>query len=130
MSPVVNAAGGRVVTAPTNGAAGVIPAVLKVPFPLLPQCETWLRPSRFLIAVCSGVHFRRARSGREDFPPDGGGFVLSRLCDAGTSFADLEIPAVGMLYKRGSTISAAEGGYVSQAFFHSFMKRTLTTGPG
>lgn len=36
------------VTAPTNGAAGVIPAVLKVPFPLLPQCETWLRPSRFL----------------------------------------------------------------------------------
>jgi len=32
----VNAAGGRIVTSPTNGAAGVIPAVLKYIIEVLP----------------------------------------------------------------------------------------------
>ncbi len=34
-----NAAGGRVVTAPTNGAAGIIPAVLKYAVTFLPDCD-------------------------------------------------------------------------------------------
>ncbi|KAI0731246.1 L-serine ammonia-lyase [Earliella scabrosa] len=60
----VNASGGRIVTSPTNGAAGVIPAVLKY--------IVEVQSCRFLIP---------------DVPQ-----------------------AIGMLFKRGSTISAAEGG--------------------
>ncbi|KAJ7180425.1 serine dehydratase alpha chain-domain-containing protein [Mycena filopes] len=65
----VNAAGGRIVTSPTNGAAGVIPAVLK-----------------YILEFVS------------DDPEKS---VLTFLLTAS---------AVGMLFKRGSTISAAEGG--------------------
>ncbi|KAJ7746952.1 serine dehydratase alpha chain-domain-containing protein [Mycena maculata] len=65
----VNAGGGRIVTSPTNGAAGVIPAVLK-----------------YIIEFVS------------DDPEKS---VLTFLLTAS---------AVGMLFKRGSTISAAEGG--------------------
>ena len=67
----VNAAGGRVVTAPTNGASGVIPSVLK-----------WT------------LEFVSDDPDRD---------VKNFLLTAG---------AVGMLFKRGSTISAAEGGCV------------------
>ncbi|KAI8827354.1 serine dehydratase alpha chain-domain-containing protein [Chytriomyces cf. hyalinus JEL632] len=67
-----NAAGGRVVTAPTNGAAGTIPAVLKY----------------YLEFICpSPEHAERD--------------VLEFLFTAA---------AVGMLYKRGASISAAEMG--------------------
>ncbi|VDB97096.1 unnamed protein product [Peniophora sp. CBMAI 1063] len=65
----VNASGGRIVTSPTNGAAGVIPAVLK-----------------YIIEFVS------------DDPEKS---VMTFLLTAS---------AVGMLFKRGSTISAAEGG--------------------
>lgn len=65
----VNASGGRIVTSPTNGAAGVIPAVLK-----------------YIIEFIS------------DDPEKS---VMTFLLTAA---------AVGMLFKRGSTISAAEGG--------------------
>ncbi|KAJ6591808.1 serine dehydratase alpha chain-domain-containing protein [Mycena vulgaris] len=65
----VNAAGGRIVTSPTNGAAGVIPAVLK-----------------YILEFVS------------DDPEKS---VITFLLTAS---------AVGMLFKRGSTISAAEGG--------------------
>jgi L-serine dehydratase len=64
-----NAAGGRVVTAPTNGAAGVIPAVL--------------------------AYYRRFLSGA-----DAAG-VRTFLLTAG---------AIGMLYKRNASLSAAEMG--------------------
>ncbi|KAJ2358593.1 hypothetical protein GGF43_000705 [Coemansia sp. RSA 2618] len=64
-----NAAGGRVVTAPTNGAAGVIPAVLKYYLEFLSE-----DPSRDILEFL---------------------FTAS---------------AVGMLYKRGASISAAEMG--------------------
>ncbi|KAK9718023.1 hypothetical protein K7432_005804 [Basidiobolus ranarum] len=64
-----NAAGGRVVTAPTNGAAGVIPAVLKYYLEFL----------------------------SEDPETDVMEFLLTSA-------------AVGMLYKRGASISAAEVG--------------------
>ncbi|KAJ2083633.1 hypothetical protein H4R24_000691 [Coemansia sp. RSA 988] len=64
-----NAAGGRVVTAPTNGAAGVIPAVLKYYLEFLSE-----DPSRDVIE-----------------------FLFTSA-------------AIGMLYKRGASISAAEMG--------------------
>ncbi|KFA62568.1 hypothetical protein S40285_05820 [Stachybotrys chlorohalonatus IBT 40285] len=68
-----NAAGGRIVTAPTNGAAGIIPAVLK-----------------YIIEFVSDDPDR-------DVPT----FLLTAA-------------AIGMLYKRGATISAAEGGCMAE----------------
>lgn len=68
-----NAAGGRIVTAPTNGAAGIIPAVLK-----------------YTIEFISDIPER-------DVPT----FLLTAA-------------AIGMLYKRGATISAAEGGCMAE----------------
>jgi L-serine dehydratase len=64
-----NAAGGRVVTAPTNGAAGVIPAVLAYYRRFLPNADD------------QGVHT----------------FLLTAA-------------AIGMLYKRNASLSAAEMG--------------------
>ncbi|KAI2616048.1 serine dehydratase alpha chain-domain-containing protein [Hypoxylon sp. NC1633] len=68
-----NAAGGRIVTAPTNGAAGIIPAVLK-----------------YTIEFISDDPERDAMT-----------FLLTAA-------------AIGMLYKRGATISAAEGGCMAE----------------
>lgn len=68
-----NAAGGRIVTAPTNGAAGIIPAVLK-----------------YTIEFIS-----------DDPDRDISTFLLTAA-------------AIGMLYKRGATISAAEGGCMAE----------------
>ncbi|KAF6752951.1 serine dehydratase alpha chain-domain-containing protein [Ephemerocybe angulata] len=65
----VNAAGGRIVTSPTNGAAGVIPGVLK-----------------YILEFVSDDPEKSVKT-----------FLLTAA-------------AVGMLFKRGSTISAAEGG--------------------
>ncbi|KAI0044516.1 L-serine ammonia-lyase [Auriscalpium vulgare] len=65
----VNASGGRIVTSPTNGAAGVIPAVLK-----------------YIIEFVSDDPEKSVKT-----------FLLTAA-------------AIGMLFKRGSTISAAEGG--------------------
>jgi len=65
----VNASGGRIVTSPTNGAAGVIPAVLK-----------------YIIEFISDDPEKSIKT-----------FLLTAA-------------AIGMLFKRGSTISAAEGG--------------------
>lgn len=70
-----NAAGGRVVTAPTNGAAGIIPAVLKYTVEF----------------VSDGYQVERD--------------ILTFLLTAA---------AIGMLYKRGATISAAEGGCMAE----------------
>jgi L-serine dehydratase len=64
-----NAAGGRVVTAPTNGAAGVIPAVL--------------------------AYYRR---------------FMSDASDEGVRTFLLTASAIGMLYKRNASLSAAEMG--------------------
>ena len=68
-----NAAGGRVVTAPTNGAAGIIPAVLKYTIEFISD-----DPERDVLT-----------------------FLLTAA-------------AIGMLYKRGATISAAEGGCMAE----------------
>ncbi|MBX3085896.1 MAG: L-serine ammonia-lyase [Anaerolineae bacterium] len=64
-----NAAGGRVVTAPTNGAAGVIPAVL--------------------------AYYRR---------------FMPQASDEGVRTFLLTAGAIGMLYKRNASLSAAEMG--------------------
>lgn len=69
----VNAAGGRIVTAPTNGAAGIIPAVLKYT-----------------------LEFQSDDAEQDVFT-----FLLTAA-------------AIGMLYKRGATISAAEGGCMAE----------------
>ncbi|KAK4687235.1 L-serine dehydratase, partial [Tremellales sp. Uapishka_1] len=69
----VNASGGRVVTAPTNGAAGVIPASLK-----------------YVTEFIS-----------HDVERDAMNFLLTAA-------------AIGMLFKRGATISAAEGGCMAE----------------
>ncbi|MEZ6133726.1 MAG: L-serine ammonia-lyase [Pirellulaceae bacterium] len=71
-----NAAGGRVVTAPTNGASGVIPAVLA-------YYDRFMRPA-------GGSHADRGNEGVHDF-----------LKTAA---------AIGMLYKRNASLSAAEMG--------------------
>ncbi|KAM0714118.1 hypothetical protein Q7P37_011082 [Cladosporium fusiforme] len=68
-----NAAGGRIVTAPTNGAAGIIPAVLK-----------------YILEFTSDNPERDVST-----------FLLTAA-------------AIGMLYKRGATISAAEGGCMAE----------------
>ncbi|KAI1113190.1 L-serine ammonia-lyase [Nemania sp. NC0429] len=68
-----NAAGGRIVTAPTNGAAGIIPAVLKYTVEFISD-----DPERDVLT-----------------------FLLTAA-------------AIGMLYKRGATISAAEGGCMAE----------------
>ncbi|KWU41791.1 L-serine ammonia-lyase [Rhodotorula sp. JG-1b] len=75
-----NASGGRVVTAPTNGASGVIPSVLK-----------------YLIEFIS-----------DDAERDIKTFLLTAA-------------AIGMLYKRGATISAAEGGCMAEVGVASSM---------
>lgn len=76
----VNAGGGRVVTAPTNGAAGVIPSVLK-----------------YFVEFISDDPDRDIKT-----------FLLTAS-------------AVGMLYKRGATISAAEGGCMAEVGVASSM---------
>ena len=63
-----NAAGGRVVTAPTNGAAGIVPAVLK-------------------------YHLEVTGAGEDD--------IIAYM---------LTTAAIGILYKKGASISAAEVG--------------------
>ncbi|TGJ80800.1 hypothetical protein E0Z10_g7963 [Xylaria hypoxylon] len=68
-----NAAGGRIVTAPTNGAAGIIPSVLKYTIEFISD-----DPERDILT-----------------------FLLTAA-------------AIGMLYKRGATISAAEGGCMAE----------------
>ncbi|KAJ8113496.1 hypothetical protein ONZ43_g5143 [Nemania bipapillata] len=68
-----NAAGGRIVTAPTNGAAGIIPSVLKYTVEFISD-----DPDRDILT-----------------------FLLTAA-------------AIGMLYKRGATISAAEGGCMAE----------------
>lgn len=85
----VNAAGGRIVTAPTNGAAGIIPAVLKY-----------------------HLEFQS-----EDVEQDVFTFLLTAA-------------AIGMLYKRGATISAAEGGCMAGEYEYCIYissERLLTT---
>ncbi|KAF4611097.1 hypothetical protein D9613_006797 [Agrocybe pediades] len=85
----VNASGGRIVTSPTNGAAGVIPAVLK-----------------YIIEFVSDDPEKSIQT-----------FLLTAS-------------AIGMLFKRGSTISAAEGGCQAevggQYHEHEHPKYTLT----
>ncbi|KAG8946651.1 hypothetical protein FRC04_011545 [Tulasnella sp. 424] len=76
----VNAGGGRIVTSPTNGAAGVIPAVLK-----------------YIVEFIS-----------EDPETDITTFLLTAA-------------AIGMLFKRGATISAAEGGCMAEVGVASAM---------
>lgn len=103
----VNASGGRIVTSPTNGAAGVIPAVLK-----------------YIVEVCllslprhspDGVLIRVRWQFISDDPEKS---VVTFLLTAA---------AVGMLFKRGSTISAAEGGCQAEVGGEWWRSRCIRT---
>ena len=90
-----NAAGGRVVTAPTNGAAGIVPAVLHY-------------YTRFV--VNDGPQSLR------DSPPGGPAPALGRpggrrgATDTGVIDFLLTAAAIGILYKENASISGAEVG--------------------
>jgi len=93
-----NADGGRVVTAPTNGAAGVIPAVLKyyLEFVLPTRC----RRCDFDPAIdigCRSPHVDRK-------------YCLAAQQRQGVIDFLLAAGVVGMLFKGGASISAAEVG--------------------
>ena len=100
----VNASGGRIVTSPTNGAAGVIPAVLKyiteVSGPSAYPCQCSLPPfSQF-------VSDDPEKSIKTFLLTAAVCYLPNDLLRHGLRFPQ----AIGMLFKRGSTISAAEGG--------------------
>lgn len=57
-----NAAGGRVVTAPTNGAAGVIPAVLKYYEHFIPEASSKGIVDFMLVAGAMGILFKKGAS--------------------------------------------------------------------
>ena len=84
----VNAAGGRVVTAPTNGAAGILPSVAKYVLEFISDGDPSFSPSSL-------------EDGAEMNERDVFTFLLTAS-------------AIGMLYKRGATISAAEGGCMAE----------------
>lgn len=84
----VNAAGGRVVTAPTNGAAGILPSVAKYVLEFISEDTDGSLPS----GLGDGAEINE----RDIFT-----FMLTAS-------------AIGMLYKRGATISAAEGGCMAE----------------
>ena len=89
-----NAAGGRVVTAPTNGAAGIVPAVLH-------YYSRFVNPPPTL--PCGG-------------PPEGGTAGLGRpgaphgATEDGVVDFLLTAAAIGILYKENASISGAEVG--------------------
>jgi len=90
-----NAAGGRVVTAPTNGAAGIVPAVLHY-------------YTRFVM--------NDSPQSLRDSPPGGPAHALGRpaavraATDAGVIDFLLTAAAIGILYKENASISGAEVG--------------------
>ena len=92
-----NAAFGRVVTAPTNGAAGVIPAVM--------------------------FHHLAAVAQDSDLGPD----ALSALLDEHAVRFLLVAAEVGSIFKKGSTISAALGGCQAEIGVSSAMAAAALT---
>jgi len=90
-----NAAGGRVVTAPTNGAAGIVPAVLHY-------------YTRFVVG--DGPWSQRDRPPR-GLDRDSGrpGFAIG-ACEQGVIDFLLTAAAIGILYKENASISGAEVG--------------------
>ena len=89
-----NAAGGRVVTAPTNGAAGIVPAVLH-------YYTRFVNPPPLSLS---------------DGPPEGGATALGRpgarlgATEKGVVDFLLTAAAIGILYKENASISGAEVG--------------------
>ena len=89
-----NAAGGRVVTAPTNGAAGIVPAVLH-------YYTRFVNPPPTPLRGC---------------PPEGGASGLGRpgagpgSTEQGVVDFLLTAAAIGILYKENASISGAEVG--------------------
>ncbi len=57
-----NASGGRVVTAPTNGAAGIVPAVMRYAEKFLPQCSRPKHRAFLLTAGAIGILYKERAS--------------------------------------------------------------------
>ena len=57
-----NAAGGRVVTAPTNGAAGIIPAVLHYYLSFYPEAKLEQAIDFLLVAGAIGILYKKNAS--------------------------------------------------------------------
>ncbi|QAY60328.1 L-serine ammonia-lyase [Microbacterium protaetiae] len=107
-----NAAGGRVVTAPTNGAAGIVPAV---------GMYWWrfLADSGLGVAGAVTPHGELAGSALLGFGEEEGDAAARTLDDAGIAEANrrrgirrylLTATALGSLFKANASISGAEGG--------------------
>ena len=88
-----NAAGGRVVTAPTNGAAGVIPAI-----------------ALYILHHLGVPQLSRRRVERADNPAAPTPLSLSPLHRAALLRFFLTAAAIGILYKENASISGAEVG--------------------
>ena len=89
-----NASLGRVVTAPTNGAAGVIPAVMMYAWCFVPLADYAKPALATVLADHPDPALRR-------FGSAGGSAILDFMLVAGE---------IGSLFKKGATISAAMGG--------------------
>ena len=90
-----NAAGGRVVTAPTNGAAGVIPALAHY----------------YMHFIDSEIKEELSLESGQDFPSSGESDLRSQeVKEAGLLRYFLTAAAIGILYKENASISGAEVG--------------------
>jgi L-serine dehydratase len=96
-----NAAFGRVVTAPTNGAAGVIPAVLQ-----------------YFLLFCEGGANSGAGSASKNSDGNHEDAIVRFLATAAT---------IGAIFKRGATISAALGGCQAEIGVSSAMAAAALT---
>ena len=93
-----NASFGRVVTAPTNGAAGVIPAVLQ-----------------YYIAFCADSYLPALQAGRETNKEEK---IIQFLLTAAE---------IGSIFKKGATLSAAMGGCQAEIGVSSAMAAAALT---
>jgi len=112
-----NAAGGRVVTAPTNGAAGILPAVAMYWWRFLADsglgAENAVTPYGELVgSALLGMHARSADDGQ-------GAVAAASVAAASVAEANrrrgirrflLTATALGSLFKANASISGAEGG--------------------
>ncbi|MFS0892745.1 L-serine ammonia-lyase, iron-sulfur-dependent, subunit alpha [Microbacterium sp. 179-I 3D3 NHS] len=110
-----NAAGGRVVTAPTNGAAGILPAVAMYWWRFLADsglgAGNAVTPYGELVgSALLGFHGSPGSSGDRPEEPPTGAFVAEANRRRGIRRFLLTATALGSLFKANASISGAEGG--------------------
>ena len=110
-----NAAGGRVVTAPTNGAAGIVPAVAMYWWRFLADsglgAENAVTPYGELVgSALLGLHPGAAEAVAPLVPGEAAGDVAEANRRRGIRRFLLTATALGSLFKANASISGAEGG--------------------